>query len=298
MAEAIISRRGNSSSIPKGNLITATYLENNTFSVPYAINNEFSVFIYGAGGGGGTWCGGGGGWMNNGVFTISAGSVVPITIGTGGDINNSGGSTSFGTYLSANGGSAGNSQWGGNGGAGGGTGWYMPKNSFGRGGTGYQFGGGGYSGNGGPYGGGAGGVQFTYWFRNSRGDNIGYYTPRSHSAGRGGAHGGNGGSYTSNGNNGINTIDNSEVDETLQGPGLASNVFHGTRYANSTTYHIYAGGSGGGYGGSAGRIAPYIGGGDMPVMGHEAATVLMAGVSGAGGYGANGGNATSLVSGG
>lgn len=60
--------------------------------------------------------GGGGGHMAYGEFNIAGGTSVSITIG------NQNGATSFGAYLSANGGASGSSQDGGNGGSGGGGG--------------------------------------------------------------------------------------------------------------------------------------------------------------------------------
>lgn len=149
MPEAIISRRGSKGS-GGGELRTDLIQTNQTWTVPSGIKGNLSVRIFGGGGG----CCGGGGWMNNGEIALNAGSSVSITIGAGGKNINSGGTTSFGSYLSANGGGAGNGYRGGNGGSGGGWG-----------GTGFQFGGGGGSiyigstsgGNGGMWGGGGGG---------------------------------------------------------------------------------------------------------------------------------------------
>ena len=160
MADAIIARRRsiNNSSEVSGELITQIYTTNTSWEVPNAINNAFSVMIFGGGAGGqynsyrrGGY-GGGSGWMNNDTITINRGSIIQITIGNGGNGGNAGGTTSFGTYLSANGGR------GASGGAGGG-GYERNGNSVNgcyfymiSGGTGYQFGGGSPSGRGGPWG--------------------------------------------------------------------------------------------------------------------------------------------------
>ena len=160
MAEAIISRRGENNRGPL--LKTETIISNREWIVPAAINNEFSIMIFGGGGGGTTvtdesadylmGSGGGGGWMNTETLTLRENSSIYITIGTGGEtkvgydygmIGNSGGTTSFGGYLSANGGEGATYNKGGNGGSGGGVGCRLYDDSPGRGGTGYQFGGGG-----------------------------------------------------------------------------------------------------------------------------------------------------------
>ena len=154
MAEAIISRRSNSStnSEPIGNLTTEIIIENNQFVVP-SHDGNLSVRVFGGGGGGYSYrttyydsmidSGGGGGWMNNGEFDISTGSIVPITIGVGGRNGGyAGGTTSFGTYLSANGGEGGSMTGGGNGGAGGGFWASLIGNLTLTGSRGYQFGGG------------------------------------------------------------------------------------------------------------------------------------------------------------
>lgn len=170
MAEAIISRRGWSSEgkpppTPTFVLTTKTFTSNTSWVVPNH-NGPVSVRIFG-GGGGGAMGGGGGGWMNNGDLTLANRSSVQITIGDGGQWGSdgvaghakSGGTSSFGTWMSANGGggaghagtSSSRGHYGGSGGSGGGG----PTS----GGTGYQFGGGGagtYIGQGGPWGGNGG----------------------------------------------------------------------------------------------------------------------------------------------
>ena len=162
MSEAIISRRGYTAE-GKPEWHTETITGSTTWTVPKTIKGNISVLIFGGGGSGlspnsDNVCGGGGsGWMNNGEFSIAGGTQIPITIGNGGSLaGQSGGTTTFGTYLSANGGVNGGYSlmrfYGGSGGAGGG--------GSDDGGTGYQFGGGGgkfrSGGRGGTWGGGGG----------------------------------------------------------------------------------------------------------------------------------------------
>ena len=145
MSEAIIARGGMNARKLVEDAINETFpatlqteLITNTrvWQMPGGIvNNTIHVRIFGGGGGGNYAGGGGGGWMNNADITIIPGENVIITIGDGGTQNNSGGTTSFGRYLSANGGEAPYLANGGNGGSGG----YGQDN----GGIGYQFGGGG-----------------------------------------------------------------------------------------------------------------------------------------------------------
>jgi hypothetical protein len=95
------------------------YTSNGTFTAPFSTN--YYVMCYGGGGSGNIYInryfiayfGGGGGYMNNNGGNptyLTAGTSVPITVGSGGIYNssvntdNSGGSSSFGTYLSALGG--------------------------------------------------------------------------------------------------------------------------------------------------------------------------------------------------
>ena len=217
MGEAILTRvGGGGSSTSEWALVTGIYEENTSFIVPGVLrNNQISVRIFGGGGGGvlinsnSGWAGGGGGYMNNAVVNVTPGEIITITIGAGGEgylttglvsgNMNSGGTTSFGTHLSANGGSgaaltARNAGAGGRGGAGGGGG------GRGSGGIGDQFGGGGgYSGaNGGTWGGGGGG-----------------YTSR----GRGGMYGGNGGTYSDDAINGTNTYGYTNIASDCKGYG-------------------------------------------------------------------------------
>lgn len=165
MSEAIISRRGKSGGSSNLELRTDIITDNQEWTVPLKIKGNVSVRIFGGGGGGNEDdISGGGGWMNNGEFKLNGGDVINIVIGKGGIASTgangrTGGTTTFGTYLSANGASSSGGSGGGGGGIGyqfGGGGGYRDG---GRGGT-WGGGGGNYSpgngGNGGIYGGGGG----------------------------------------------------------------------------------------------------------------------------------------------
>ena len=219
MSECMICRGGgkygggNGGSI--GNLITEMITENKMWVVPNHIGN-ISVRIFGGGGSGNntsnwgnikgnTYSGGGGGWMNNAEFDIMTGNIINIAIGRGGSIGTSGGTTSFGTYLSANGGTAGYYMNGGRGGSGGGFSTANITNDVNRifaGGDSYQFGAGGieiednqsyfssgtcfaYGGNAGIWGGGGGAcISSTRWADEGK---------RQAKGGSGGMYGGGGG---------------------------------------------------------------------------------------------------------
>lgn len=283
MSEVFICRGGSGSGGGWGGkteFVTQIIETNQDFVMPTDIvNNEISVRIFGGGGGGGSSGGGGGGWMNNDILKLTPGISYSINIGRGGSPNTntrynstwgySGGSTSFGSQLIANGG-------GKSGGSGGGSWWEYDS------GDGYQFGGGGggTGGNGGTWGGG-GGITGG----NGRGGHGGYYggggTGRY--GGNGGYYGGGGavansrdhglgGLYNDNGTwkqsgfggngahknysiraeNGINTIGlnnlyKTDRDDNLSGNGLGSIDSHGVY--NSDYY-----GGGGGYGGCGSSV--------------------------------------------
>ncbi len=108
------------------------------WQVPGGVTSVF-VRIFGGGGcGSGSGStgyyggGGGGGHMATSTISVAPGTMIPITIGAGGVESNSasartGGTSSFGVYLSADGGSGGTwntTPYGGSGGSGGGGGGY------------------------------------------------------------------------------------------------------------------------------------------------------------------------------
>ncbi|MBR3600451.1 MAG: hypothetical protein IKL53_11325, partial [Lachnospiraceae bacterium] len=148
MGEALMFRAGGGQGGGQYQYKSEVFTTNEIFVMPQGVkNNQIYVRIFGGGGGGccldymenyeddypdGWGSGGGGGWMNNGWITLVPGEQVQISIGKGGNggrytgsynyyRGNSGGTTTFGTYLSANGGGgAGNnsSSKGGDGGSG------------------------------------------------------------------------------------------------------------------------------------------------------------------------------------
>ena len=291
MGEALIIRSGggmsNGGYIPKTEIITV----NQSFIVPEAKGQQFAVRIFGGGGGMGKANGGGGGGnMNNGVFILEKGIKIDITIGSGG-VNGSnatnGGTTSFGTYLSATGGECGNMRNGGNGGTGGGGVCTMSGTSK--------------SGNGGhgTYGGGGGGgvLKGTFNMNNGGGGNGGIYG----GGGAGFMYGGisiggwgNGGCVNNNiiGENGLNTIG---MGLEFEGFGLTKLVKHYTKadkYNNIFDYTTIKNdilSAGGGYGGNAGYTSiEYYNNGDLKYTGF----------GGGGGYGGNGGNGSTYSGGG
>ena len=114
MSEVLITRRGGGSGSSVGAIkhVMEVITTNKTWTVPANIaSTSIDVRIFGGGGAGaGSGAGAGGGWMNNAILTLAAGTQVAIKIGAGGTGNdgkgkgNSGGTTTFGSYLSANGG--------------------------------------------------------------------------------------------------------------------------------------------------------------------------------------------------
>ena len=259
-----------------------------TWTAPECIEQSFSVTVVGGGGGrsltgssNSANGGGAGASLQKSVVTIPKGQSVVVTIGAGGTTGN-GGTSSFGNYLSAYGGTASTTYsgasarstdgMGGGGGAynGGGDGGYYG----GGGGGGYSNPGGG--GDGGYYGGGGGG---------------GAYNGTPYAGGAGGAGGGgNGGAGGAAGSNGTNTV----------GMGLD---FEGTGTAGTYSSAVGGGGGGGGYGGNGGNgiyqsKAGYGGGGGG--YGGTGGNGLYYSGGGGGGYGGKGGNgsANSIYDGG
>ena len=320
MAEAIISRRGSSSDME---LRTEIITGNVNWTAPKTLkNNIISVRIFGGGGyygaNLGAWCGGGG-WMNNGEITIIPGQVIPVTIGRWSAANNStvrditGGTTSFGTYLSANGGGgrSGSSgvngigyQFGGGGGDGTNIGGYNGgmwggggggSIRLGEGGNGGMYGGGGggsvtdesryldgtRGGNGGTYGGGGGAGGSVYIY--SSGSRI-----YSNNCGIGGTYGGNGGTANTPAENGTNTIGITSVPANLRGNGISGTVgctkriIKGNNTSINVTVYFDGGGGYGGIGGHGGK-------GSVTYRNNYAFNVFFGG-GGGGGYGGRGGN--------
>lgn len=170
--------------------------------------NAYDGYYYGAGGGGG-----GGGYMKAQNVAVTPGQAYPITIGAGGTASRNGGATSFGTLLSANGGSHGSAAstngngyylYGGDGGngdsGGGGGGGNSSSGRGGAGGTGIHGGNGG-SGGGSTYskgGNGSAGVSVA---------DIGNGSGGTGGTGNqyGGGGGGGGGGYGGAGSNGSNS---------------------------------------------------------------------------------------------
>ena len=324
MAEAIISRRGYTAD-GKPELRTEIITYNQNWTVPKHKGN-ISVRIFGAGATG-SWQStsgryyGGSGWMNNAEFNnLTQGQTIQITVGQANTNvkGYAGGSTSFGTYLSANGGSGSS---GGAGGAHGGDGYQFGGGGDGNGGT-YGGGGGGSVGGsgrpGGMYGGGGGGGTWDSQHDSRSGGNGGMYGGgggcglwifvwwrafdcNTSSNGIGGTYGGNGSridraiennaSFNSFPEDGTNTIGNNSVPENLRGTGKADRAnYLNIRYENSTTparsytanYVTSAGGGGfGGMGGQCGYSANEF------ILRDNSGWVI-AGGAGGGGYGGNG----------
>ena len=153
-------RAGGDGTGEKYELATTIYTKSDTFTMPAGVkDNQVYVRIFG-GGSNGHWSqytginsrAGGGGWMNNGWVSLNIGEAVAVTIGAGGgqSYSSAGGSTSFGSYLSANGASATNSTQQGASGYGGSSGGLVWNESVGISASvpnAYQFGGGGAYGN-------------------------------------------------------------------------------------------------------------------------------------------------------
>lgn len=300
MGESLIFGGGcGSHNIPSYELKTEIYETNKLWTVPKAKDQMFTVRIFGGGGGGLSevivnsdsdkvilrgGAGGGGGFMNNADITLQQGDKINITIGVGGQgatqilydaehsgvgpypgINaGNGGTTSFGTYLSALGGQGsrcihgdpGTYTFGGIGGSGGGGT---------SGGMGIQFGGGG-GGNqpadGGEFGGG-GGTLYNYTISaygkggclHANSQNMYEITGYSGLGGNGSSN-----NASSKAEDGTDTTTNSEIQEEFRGLGVCNKSV--TRACGGGGYGGcggYNGGGGGGYGGNGGNN--YGGGG-------------------------------------
>lgn len=117
MSEAIIARGGKGSinSGSSNQLVTNIITNTTLFVVSDNVkDNKLYVRIFGAGGGGGCWNRGygGSGYINNGTVYLTKGTSVYVTIGMGAfndgsQAQYSGGTSSFGTHISAAGGVSG-----------------------------------------------------------------------------------------------------------------------------------------------------------------------------------------------
>lgn len=351
MGEALLIKTGGTdsgSSSGRNGLITEIFMTNTMWQVPEGIrNNQVSVRIFGGGGCAGyyyggqtntTGGGGGGGEMNFSIINIYNENLIPVIIGEGAKcvegryINiTSGGTTSFGKYLSANGGQSSKGYNGANGGSGGGSHYFTIGDSAKayHGGDGYQFGGGGS----GFYAGSKDRIQYSNgrnWVYSyfGKGGNGGKWgggggSGLVQSPGIGGLYGGNGGyiNYNADANranfinaengynmaldsqNLINSNKNLIIDGTELGYGLAGKVTGETNFWNT------GGAGGGGCGGNGGLITGYNcscgGGGGLCANGgdggwtkNESGIFIAVGGGGGGGYCGGDGGKGSIYGGG
>ena len=161
--------------------IYGSHLQTYTFTVPAAISTV-RVRVWGAGGGGssGNNAGGGGGGFAIGEFAVTGGTNFTVTVGQGGQANTAGGTSSFGSLISATGGEAANSTTERNGGAG--TGGYVNHTGGGCQGT---------------YGGGGGAANiFGHGNDGDRASSRNNITNRKKSGGAGGGNATSGASFT------------------------------------------------------------------------------------------------------
>lgn len=228
--------------------------ESQVWQVPEGLYGEVHILAFGGGAGGGGRLsggyGGGGGHRSVWVGKLTE-SSYPVTIGAGGAANGAGGVTSFGTLVSATGGSGKNGGTGG-----GGIGVPGGNGSYGGGGGGGIYGSN-SGGNGGTYGGGGGG-------NGAKGGNSASYT--------GGTRGGAG--YSENGKD-----DSGGAGENTIGKGF---LFEGTGTGGVMSG---GGGGGGGYGGNGGNGGNKGGGGGGGYGGNGGNNG-----GGGGGYGGSGGD--------
>lgn len=98
----IISQVNNPITGVFGNGLVQVFGASGTWTVPEGVNNV-RVRIFGAGGGSG---GGGGGFGLETIYNLAGSGItsVAVTVGAGGVISGSGGTSSFGSFLSVTGG--------------------------------------------------------------------------------------------------------------------------------------------------------------------------------------------------
>ncbi|MBP2657929.1 MAG: hypothetical protein H6Q69_961 [Firmicutes bacterium] len=146
------------------------FTSSGTFTVPSSVSTVY-VSMSGGGGGGGSSSGGGGAAavLKQGV-SVTAGSFITVTVGSGGTAATTGGTSSFGSDITCAGGGAGSGATpgvaGGTGGASGsGTFGYGGGSIFGAGGSNSSSysAGGGYGGGGGTSGAGSAGMVLVEW---------------------------------------------------------------------------------------------------------------------------------------
>ena len=131
------------------------FTSSGTFTVPTGKTSVRVIVVGGGAGGDALLAGGGGGAGGTAIKVITGltpGATITATIGSAGTIGNNGGSSSFGAYCSATGGSAGAFYQGGDGGVGSGGDINIKGGGGGGGGGGYNqsgVGGGSYLGGGG-----------------------------------------------------------------------------------------------------------------------------------------------------
>lgn len=321
----------------KVKIVTKTYTDiitnSQTWRNPSTSDITAMVRVFGGGAGG---CsrdyykrGGGGGHMASGSFKISGSESVNITIGNGSDYQTTiptntptaAGTTSFGTYISANGAS------GINGGTGGGGAGYFPDGGTGSYGGGGGAGGaaqyqaasggvissmnGGNGGSGGEYGGGGGGgggggtyCAQSYSSFNGPGSSGGTGGSKGSYGGAGGAGGAGGstkygtntvsnatGKAGSKGSAGTNTNNITGVE--FKGTGSAGGAGGAGTLTDSNVNRSSGGGGGGGGGGYGGQGGS--GGTGCPTISTTNMGALGGGGGGGGGYGAAGGAGSSGV---
>ena len=258
------------------------YQSDDTFVVPEGVTS-ISVRIFGGGGSGYSFTGGGGGGghMAHGEFSVTPGQKIPVTIGLGGysspNTSGTGGTSSFGTLISAAGGSPGTMNKGGNGGSGGG----------GLIGGDATYGGGGGSGalkkggNGGTYGGGGGGGGGYQEYSSGS-----WHTTSAGGGGSGGQYGGSGGSGAASGSGSYGAKGTNTTGLELDFTGTGNGGYAGSGWTSSGGYTNppRAGGGGGGGGGYGGN-----GGGGSGAYGQYGSGFYGGAGGGGGGYGGNGG---------